>query len=254
MPMFGNDIRSEFRVSSAEWHERAFHNRSRHIHQTRLQIAKSHGFDVEAIQTAVPTGKTCSVAAYCAHLDYVLRWYDQLHQHYRGERESRWSTYRKSMGALHELCMRVKGDPELRREQVVVAYGAGQFGSTMKGKRPVPVKKFRKHLMRYVTVVMVDEFRTSRVCSKLCFMEEEGDNASESGNEEEEEERVLMDEEEGVLMDEEGDEEGVVMDEEEEGSLDEEGAREVREREEEEAAHARWVHELYFKGFPYAVC
>ncbi|KAK9433214.1 hypothetical protein V1505DRAFT_363489 [Lipomyces doorenjongii] len=53
-----------------------------------------------------------------------------------------------------------------KKEDVVVAYGAGQFGSTMKGKRAAPVKKLRKFLRRYVTVVPVDEYRTSRVCSK----------------------------------------------------------------------------------------
>ncbi|KAJ8102065.1 hypothetical protein POJ06DRAFT_76308 [Lipomyces tetrasporus] len=48
----------------------------------------------------------------------------------------------------------------------VVAYGDGQFGSAMNGKRAAPVKKMRKHLRWYATVVAVDEYRTSRVCSK----------------------------------------------------------------------------------------
>jgi hypothetical protein len=67
--------------------------------------------------------------------------------------------------------MRVKGDRMLRKDEVVVAYGGGQFGSTMKGKRAVPVKLFRRALSRYVTVVLVDEYRTSRVCSNRCILE-----------------------------------------------------------------------------------
>ncbi|KAK9361240.1 hypothetical protein V1504DRAFT_433066 [Lipomyces starkeyi] len=78
----------------------------------------------------------------------------------------RWNTYRREQKALHGICMRIKGNKQAKKEDVVVAYGAGQFGSTMNGKRAAPVKKLRKHLRRYVTVVLVDEHRTSRVCSK----------------------------------------------------------------------------------------
>ena len=59
-----------------------------------------------------------------------------------------------------------KKKPRLRREDVVVAIGAAQFGSTMRGRRAVPLKKFFKWLARYVLIVWVDEYRTSRVCSK----------------------------------------------------------------------------------------
>ena len=69
---------------------------------------------------------------------------------------------------MHKLCNRVKGDPSLKKEEVIVAYGAAQFGSTMVGKQPVPVKGFLEMLKKYVTVVPTPERRTSRVCSKCC--------------------------------------------------------------------------------------
>ncbi|KAK9328755.1 hypothetical protein V1520DRAFT_356600 [Lipomyces starkeyi] len=78
----------------------------------------------------------------------------------------RWKTYCREQKALHSICMRVKGNKSAKKEDVVVAYGDGRFGSTMVGKRAAPVKKLRKHLRRYVTVVSVDEYRTSRLCSK----------------------------------------------------------------------------------------
>ncbi|KAK9389697.1 hypothetical protein V1515DRAFT_642597 [Lipomyces mesembrius] len=86
--------------------------------------------------------------------------------HYKDERPLRWKTYCREQKALHRICMRIKGSKRVRKEDVVVAYGDGQFGSTMRGKRAAPVKKLRKHLRRYATVVAVDEHRTSRVCSK----------------------------------------------------------------------------------------
>ncbi|KAK9338044.1 hypothetical protein V1521DRAFT_447233 [Lipomyces starkeyi] len=58
--------------------------------------------------------------------------------------------------ALDGICMRIKGNKQAKKEDVVVAYGA----------EAAPVKKLRKRLRRYVTVVSVDERRTSRVCSK----------------------------------------------------------------------------------------
>ena len=54
----------------------------------------------------------------------------------------------------------------LRREDVVVAYGAARFGSTMRGSRGVPLQRLLRYLKQRALVVMVDEYRTSRVCSK----------------------------------------------------------------------------------------
>ncbi|KAK9483506.1 hypothetical protein V1527DRAFT_472845, partial [Lipomyces starkeyi] len=54
------------------------------------------------------------------------------------------------------------------------------------GRRTAPVKKLRKHLRRYVTVVPVDEYRTSRVCSKHIEEQRErtdlGEKEDEGGN------------------------------------------------------------------------
>jgi len=58
--------------------------------------------------------------------------------------------------------MRVKRSKKLKQEQMIVTYGAGKFGSSMKGKRGTPVKKLVKKLRRYVTVVPVDGFRTRK--------------------------------------------------------------------------------------------
>src|SRR4051812_47412357 len=69
---------------------------------------------------------------------------------------------------MHKLCMRVKGDPKLKKEDVVVAFGAAMFRSSMRGRRAVPVRRFIKHLRQYVTVVLTSEMYTSRVCSNEC--------------------------------------------------------------------------------------
>ncbi|KAK9347865.1 hypothetical protein V1522DRAFT_419848 [Lipomyces starkeyi] len=59
----------------------------------------------------------------------------------------------------------------------------------MNGKRAAPVKKLRKHLRRYVTVVPVDEYRTSRTSrtSRVCSKHNEEQRARTGLGEEEDE-------------------------------------------------------------------
>ncbi|KAK9319911.1 hypothetical protein V1517DRAFT_341289 [Lipomyces orientalis] len=166
VPIFGNDRRRDFSVSSASWHDSAYHNSARKISLYLKRQARELGIDIYSIATTIPTSKTAQVAKYLDHACVSLSAFPILFEHYKKERPLRWKTYSREQKALHGICIRIKGNKQAKKEDVVVAYGAGQFGSTMNGKRAAPVKKLRKHLRRYVTVVPIDEFRTSRVCSK----------------------------------------------------------------------------------------
>jgi hypothetical protein len=168
MPHFGDDRDREFSISTAEWHDASYHNAARATHHRLQAKALASGFDVHQVETSIATPKTCRVDRYLEHVGQSIGNFQRLYVHYKQERWSRWKTHRHEQKALDKFSMRVKGNENRRakREDVVVAYGAGRFGSSMKGKRAAPVQRFRKHLSRYVTVVLVDEFRTSRVCSK----------------------------------------------------------------------------------------
>ncbi|KAK9369805.1 hypothetical protein V1509DRAFT_645536 [Lipomyces kononenkoae] len=165
MPSFGDDHRREFSISSASWHDAAYHNSARQVSLRLKREALDRGVDIDSTATTLPTSKTAQVARYLDHARASLAAFPVLFEHYKGERPMRWKTYCREQKALHSVCMRIKGNKRAKKEDVVVAYGDGRFGSTMKGKRAVPVKKLRKHLRRYVTVVPVDEFRTIRECS-----------------------------------------------------------------------------------------
>ncbi|KAK9312154.1 hypothetical protein V1524DRAFT_411040 [Lipomyces starkeyi] len=105
--------------------------------------------------TTIPTSKTSQVASTCithAHLCQLFPSFSNITK-----------TKGPYAGRPIDESRRLS---TAKKEDVVVTYGAGQFGSTMNGKRATPVKKLRKHLRRYVTVVPVDEYRTSRVCSE----------------------------------------------------------------------------------------
>ena len=172
MPRFGDDRGRAFFISANEWHDAAYHNMAREIHRHLQAEAHKTGFDVHQVESSIATPKTRRVDRYLEHVGQSIGNFQQLYAHYKQERWSRWMTYRHEQKALHKLCMRVKGEGNQRakREAVVVAYGAGRFASSMRGKRAAPVRRFLKHLRRYVVVVLVDEFRTSRVCSK-CWEE-----------------------------------------------------------------------------------
>ncbi|KAI9101977.1 hypothetical protein DFS34DRAFT_591796 [Phlyctochytrium arcticum] len=67
-----------------------------------------------------------------------------------------------------EVVKRVKGAGcvGLPKNQVVVAFGAAKFGhSGRKEGLRAPIEKFKNHLRRHVTLCLIDEFRTSKVCS-----------------------------------------------------------------------------------------
>ena len=101
-------------------------------------------------EALIPTPKTCREEQYLKHICSSIGNFGRLYAHYKQERWSRWKVYQHEQKALHEFCMRVKGDEnrQAKREEVVVAYGGAQFRPSMKGKRAAPVKKFRKHLSR----------------------------------------------------------------------------------------------------------
>ena len=110
----------------------------------------------------------------------------------RGKRRAKQKEKRQAKNEKKKKKRKKKEKPRLRREDVVVAIGAAQFGSTMRGRRAVPLKKFLRILARYVVIVWVDEYRTSRVCSKCSEQrlkergpEEENKSAEEKRAEEE---------------------------------------------------------------------
>ncbi|KAK9429423.1 hypothetical protein V1505DRAFT_167637 [Lipomyces doorenjongii] len=108
-----------------------------------IRQALDRGIDVHSMATTIPTFKTAQVAQYLHHTRVSLSAFPILFEHYNKERPLRWKTHYREQKALHGICIRIKGNKQAKKEDVVVAYGAGQLGSTMKGKRAAPVKNMR---------------------------------------------------------------------------------------------------------------
>ena len=50
------------------------------------------------------------------------------------------------------------------KQPMLVAYGNGKFSTSVRGHASTPVSRIPKVLSRYATVVMTDEYNTSKVC------------------------------------------------------------------------------------------
>ena len=101
------------------------------------------------------------------HVDFLKKYHSKEH---------RWNLfkYRRQQKARCEGVRRVKGEDGVgkQKSQIIVTFGNGKFGNSGRnGSRGAPVERFKKHLSRNVTLVVVDEYRTSRACSK-CWLKD----------------------------------------------------------------------------------
>ncbi|KAK9481424.1 hypothetical protein V1527DRAFT_456037, partial [Lipomyces starkeyi] len=67
MPHFGDDHHHVFSISSASWHDAAYHNSARQVSLLLKREALGRGVDVESTATTIPTSKTAQVALYLDH-------------------------------------------------------------------------------------------------------------------------------------------------------------------------------------------
>jgi hypothetical protein len=126
MPFFDDDRQHTFTISNDEWHDRAYHTAARRIHENLLANADPiDGQEIQSLQTSIPTHKTLDLNALQEHFQHAIPLFPPLYNHYKLERAARWTTYRREQRALHELCLRVKGDPESKRVRMSTLLAPG---------------------------------------------------------------------------------------------------------------------------------
>jgi transposase len=123
----------------------------------------------------LPSMKTSSSAKLLEAIAYRLEYRDRLMELYNKKqyRAKRFKTFIYREKALHGVCKRLKGDSK------TPCFGLGdwskQSAGFLKGSPSAPVKKLRKVLKRYGPVVLVNECKTSQICS-LCHHPEKMEN------------------------------------------------------------------------------
>ena len=141
------------------------------MQQVKHWLAQREGAEVEAYNQAAAgtTAKTASSVRYAQRAALLFSHMAALQNFWverkRARRLEFW-TYRRSQQALAHACARIGGGPAAGRE-VLVAYGDASWGR-VPGNRVVGKGRLLRALQERFTVVMVDEFRTSKCCS-ACF-------------------------------------------------------------------------------------
>lgn len=112
------------------------------------------------------TFKISNINTYKDRVKYVLRHCDMLFRFCAEKSFRKWKfkTYIYSQKALYELCKRVSGG---QPEKTLL--GLGDWSRTdgvIKGHPPGPVKKMRRFLKRFIKVVDLDEYMSSKGCSE----------------------------------------------------------------------------------------
>jgi hypothetical protein len=113
----------------------------------------------------MPTSSCSSIDGYRNHLTYILQHKQTLLEFY-GERKwsrMRWKTHINKQKAYDEICSRITNNDK----RTVIAFGSGGFSSTSRGHASGPVKQLLWELRKRCRVRIVDEYRTSKICS-LC--------------------------------------------------------------------------------------
>ena len=166
MFFFSSDYDSKFSVSSAEWYVSAYHNALRALHHHKLTS------NIEEIQTIISIIKIMKVDIFLEHFCHVLAAFQMLFEHYMNECHTHWQIYQHQQWVIHKFCMQVKKNQQLKKKQMIVIFNDRRFTSFMKRKRETSVKKLTKKLHKYVTVMHVNEFWISRMCSNQCLYED----------------------------------------------------------------------------------
>jgi len=155
----------EIRFSGGRFYQESQMTRAREWRNWRI---KNHAPDEEFEEcvTSLPTAKLPTVRDLTTHIQGVTLMLPDLLEHFGSPAHRKWrlQVYRRRQATLAKVVKVITGNRP--KEQVLVGFGdssVGHGGPVSRGTRG-PVKGLVAALRRSARVVMVDEFRTSRIC------------------------------------------------------------------------------------------
>jgi hypothetical protein len=159
--VYGEGRRDKVSCSKAEYRQRAGFTEAQ---RTRTRWMKNAP-EIQRINTSTPTAKTARSAIFLVHLRYALFYRDRLCTFYGAQRwlRLRWKSHIAKEKTWEIMIRRItNGDP-----RTIVALGDGDFAHNSPGHPSMPTKAWRQRLRGRCRLRMIDEYRTSIVCS-LC--------------------------------------------------------------------------------------
>jgi len=174
---FHSRDKTYFEYSKKEHHHHCKYRLKRKKREYWLRESQRNNPSLKAgIKALVTTFKCASLAewqyAWCTRVDHE----DALWAFYGAPRfrNQRFETYHRKQQVYTKLHRRFKTWlKEEKTSNVVLAYGNGKFPVAMKGQAAGPLTEmYQEFQRRQYSVVKVDEFRTSKLCSG-CFCQME---------------------------------------------------------------------------------
>ena len=106
---------------------------------------------------------------------YLITWKDHISyenamwEFYGKRMWSKWNflIYRFKRKTLDKICRVITNTEGKTNEEILVGYGAAKFKTSMKNQKPGPLSAIVRRLSSKpnITIVMVDEYKTSQTCS-----------------------------------------------------------------------------------------
>jgi len=163
---FDNTMQAEkgncFRISTAEWRHRAKITENMNWQKK----FRERNNDYAQANARLPTLKTVNYHNLMNNIRATLAELKTLRQFSRvkGFRSHRFKSAVFRKKALHQLVKKLIGNTD--KDKLLVGFGDWSQQKGLKGSEPAPVRTFRRELRKHVTVIRIDEFRTSKTCSE----------------------------------------------------------------------------------------
>ncbi|RLN94507.1 hypothetical protein BBJ28_00025551 [Nothophytophthora sp. Chile5] len=159
-PRHRND-RDIVSVTSREYRHMAGFNRGRSWNEGQRKLHP----DYQKAIAGMPSFKTAKFELYLERLEYFWRNASFLLDFCLERPFLKWKFFQKRMArvAVDEIARRIV---PIVSKQMCVAYGDWSRRNGIKGHAPSPVKGLEEALQKRATVVSMDEFKTSKLCSQ----------------------------------------------------------------------------------------
>jgi hypothetical protein len=131
-----------------------------------ITMKMSEENDVQKVeqQLSQVCSKTCDYEKFIEYLTVKNEVNEELKEYYKKEilRKLRWRSYTYTQKSQSKLINRMK---EKFGEELIIGFGSWNQSQQMKGSIPTPCKGLKRMLEKHFKVLIVDEYKTSKMCS-----------------------------------------------------------------------------------------
>jgi hypothetical protein len=128
------------------------------------KMAEENGIQKIEQKLSQVCSKTCDYQKFLEYLTVKNKVNEELKEYYKKEilRKLRWRSYTYTQKSQNKLINRMK---EKFGEDLVIGFGSWNQSQQMKGSIPTPCKGMKRMLEKHFKVLIVDEYKTSKMCS-----------------------------------------------------------------------------------------